>query len=242
MTAARLDDVSFGYGATSVVESVSLRVERGEFLGILGPNGSGKSTLVELLLGLREPDAGTVRLFGEPAADAAGRVGYVQQDVTATASGVPLTVTELVETGRDCRFGGLDADDRAAVRRAMERVGIEDLATDRLDRLSGGQRQRAFIARTLAAAADLLVLDEPTVGIDATAREAFYGLLHELNADGMTIVLVEHDIGVVTEYATRIACLNRRLHFHGPPEELDDSGGFERAYGDNQRVLRHDHA
>ena len=243
MTVARLADVTFGYGDRPVVEGVSLRIEPGEFLGLLGPNGSGKSTLVELLLGLRDPDSGTVRLFGDPPSEAGGRIGYVQQDVTATANGVPVTVGELVGTGRQggFGFGGPDADDRRAVDAALDRVGIADLAADRLGRLSGGQRQRAFIARALAAEADLLVLDEPTVGVDATARERFYRLLHDLNEEGITVVLVEHDIGVVTEYATRIACLNRALHFHGPPGDLGDSGGFERAYGGDQHVLSHDH-
>jgi len=244
MTVARLSEVTFGYGERPVLENVSLRIEPGTFLGLLGPNGSGKSTLVELLLGLREPDSGSVELFGRPATarSATQRVGYVQQDVTATAHGVPVTVREVVGTGRRSGIGlGVRDDERTAVDAALQRVGIADLADRRLDRLSGGQKQRAFIARALAAEAELLVLDEPTVGVDATAREQFYGLLAALNEAGMTIVLVEHDIGVVTEHATRVACLDRELHFHGPADDFADSDGFERAYGSEQHVLSHDH-
>jgi zinc transport system ATP-binding protein len=238
------DDVTFGYAARPVVEGVSLTVESGEFLGLVGPNGSGKSTLLELALGLHDPDEGRVRLFGERPADAldGGRVGYVAQSVSADP-GMPVTVREVVASGRTARmgFGFADEDDRTAVTRAMERVGVTALADRRVGRLSGGQRQRTFIARALAGDADLLVLDEPTVGVDAESREAFYGLLHELNDEGLTVLLVEHDIGVVTAHADRVACLNRRLYFHGASQDFADSDALADAYGANHRLLHHDH-
>jgi zinc transport system ATP-binding protein len=108
-------------------------------------------------------------------------------------------------------------------------------------RLSGGQRQRVFIARALAAEADLLVLDEPTVGVDAESRESFYNLLHDLNATGITIVLIEHDIGVVTNHATEIVCINRELYFDGDPETFVETNALADAYGAEQAVLEHDH-
>lgn len=244
MTAVDVDDVTFGYAARPVLADVTFSVEEGEFLGVVGPNGSGKSTLLELVLGLRDPDEGDVRLFGDPPSEAVGdgRVGYVAQNVT-TAAGMPVTVREVVTMGRYPRMGfGLTGDDdREAVERAMERVGVTDLADRRLSRLSGGQRQRAFIARALASDADVLALDEPTVGVDAESRDAFYGLLRELNEDGLTVLLVEHDIGVVTEHADRIACLNRKLYFHGDPSEFAESDALADAYGADQRLLHHDH-
>ena len=246
MTVVELDAVTFGYGDEPVVEDVDLAIESGEFLGVLGPNGSGKSTLVELVLGLLEPDEGSVRLFGERAGvrAASGRVGYVQQGVTGSLSTAPVTVRELVRTGRypASGFGALDDADRNVVEDAIERVDVADIADRRLDGLSGGQRQRAFIARALAAEADLLVLDEPAVGVDATARERFYGLLADLNADGLTLLLVEHDVGVVTQYASRVACLNRELYFHGEPNALCECDALQQTYGTDQRVLTHDHA
>jgi zinc transport system ATP-binding protein len=245
MSVIEAENVTFAYGDEPVVEDISLDVEAGDFLGLVGPNGSGKTTLLELLVGLREPDSGTVTLFGEPANEFADgeRVGYVPQSITAANDELPVTVTEAVRMGRYpqrwfTRFS--DADQRA-VDAAMERVGITDLADRRVGRLSGGQRQRVFIARALAAEADLLALDEPTVGVDAESREAFYDLLSELNQDGLTIVMVEHDIGVVTERASEIACLNRELYFHGDPETFIQTDALAEAYGGGQRVLHHDH-
>ncbi|WP_058826417.1 metal ABC transporter ATP-binding protein [Haloferax sp. Q22] len=245
MTAVSLSDVTFSYGDVPVVDGVSLDVPEGEFLGLVGPNGSGKSTLLTLMLGLRRPTRGEVRLFDRPAHDFADgeRVAYVAQDATDAARDMPVTVREVVRMGRYPRnlFGRFSADDREAVVSALDRVDIADLADRRVGALSGGQRQRVFVARALAAEADLLALDEPTVALDAESREAFYDLLGDLNEQGMTVVLVEHDIGVVTARASRIACLNKRLYFHGDTEDIADSDALAAAYGANQRVLDHDH-
>lgn len=240
-----VDGVTFGYDERPVLEDVSIDVEPGAFLGLVGPNGSGKSTLIDLLLGLERPDAGSVRLFGERAHefDAGERIGYVAQNATETARDVPITVREVVAMGRYPHrlVGRFSKADRRAIDEAITRVGIADLASRRIGRLSGGQRQRVFIARALASEADLLILDEPTVGVDAESREAFYTLLSDLNASGLTIVLVEHDIGVVTTYATEIACLNRRLYFDGDPTEFVATDALSEAYGTDQHVVHHDH-
>jgi len=240
-----IENASFGYGSVPVLESISLGVESGAFLGIVGPNGSGKSTLLDLMVGLRQPDSGTVRLFGEPATefDAGERIGYVPQDATTVAREMPITVREVVRMGRYPRrlVGRFSDADRQAVDDALEQVGIADLAARRVGRLSGGQRQRVFIARALAAEADLLALDEPTVGVDAESREAFYELLADLNSSGLTIILIDHDIGVVTTYATEIACLNRRLYFDGDPSEFVATDALAEAYGTDQHVLHHNH-
>ncbi|WP_338728496.1 metal ABC transporter ATP-binding protein [Haladaptatus sp. DJG-WS-42] len=247
MTAViEVENVSFGYGSLPVVEDVSLTVEAGEFLGLVGPNGSGKSTLLKLMLGLLAPDSGRVTLFGEPATafGQGERIGYVAQDVTSSAKGMPITVREVVTMGRypHVGFGQFGARDREIVANALETVNIAHLAERQLNHLSGGQRQRVFIARALAAEADLLALDEPAVGVDAESREAFYDLLKRLNGEGMTIILIDHDIGVVTDHATKIACINRRLFFHGESTGFTESDALAEAYGANQRVLHHDHA
>ncbi|WP_136716183.1 metal ABC transporter ATP-binding protein [Halorientalis salina] len=238
-------DVDFGFGERPVLADVSLTVDPGAFLGLVGPNGSGKTTLVELLLGLRRPDTGTVTLFGEPAHefDDGERVGYVAQHATAAAGRMPVTVREAVAMGRYPHrlVGRFSAADRRAIDDALDRVDVADLADRRVGNLSGGQRQRVFIARALAAEADLLVLDEPTVGVDAESRERFYDLLHELNDEGLTIVLIEHDIGVVTTHASEIACLNRELYFHGDPETFVETNALADAYGTNQAPVHHGH-
>ncbi|WP_142859114.1 metal ABC transporter ATP-binding protein [Salinigranum halophilum] len=229
-----LADVSFGYTATPVVRDVSLSVESGEYLAIVGPNGSGKSTLMKLLLGLLTPDEGTARLFGEPSHrfDDGARIGYVAQHASASKE-MPITVREVVKMGRfpHVGFGRLSAEDVAIVDRALETVGMSAFANRRVTQLSGGQRQRAFIARALAGEADLLVLDEPTVGVDVESVEAFYELLAALNAEGITILLIEHDLGAVTAHADRVVCLNREILFDGPTEAFVESDALARAFG-----------
>ncbi|WP_096388896.1 metal ABC transporter ATP-binding protein [Halopenitus persicus] len=238
-------DVTFSYGDTVAIEGVTLEVQSGEFLGLIGPNGSGKTTLLHLLLGLLEPDSGSIELFGEPVAafEDGHRIGYVAQQATQKGSTMPVTVEEVVEMGRYPHRGAgrLTEDDRAIVRDAMARVDVDDLRDRRINALSGGQRQRAYIARALASEADLLALDEPTVGVDAESRDRFYGLLDELNDEGIAIVLIEHDIGVVTDRAERIACVNRELYHHGDTESFVESDALERAYGATGTVVHHHH-
>ena len=246
MKAVELKDVSYAYGKVPAVEDVSLTVDEGGYLGLVGPNGSGKSTLLKIALGVLKPDEGEAHLFGEPADDFddGERIGYVSQNATKVDNRMPITVEEVVRMGRYPRVGRrrFSEEDRRAVKEAMEKTGVEDLGSRRVTQLSGGQRQRVFIARALAAEADLLTLDEPTVGVDAESREGFYELLRDLNDDGMTVILIEHDIGVVTEYADEIACINRELYFHGDPTDFEESDALTEAYGANQRVLEHDHS
>ena len=240
-----LDGVTFAYGDTVAVSDVSLTVDEGDFLGLVGPNGSGKTTLLHLMLGLHEPDEGSVELFGRPidAFDDGGRIGYVSQKATSRGGAMPVTVRECVTMGRFAHAGRgrLSADDRAAVGDAIETVGIGGLADRLVSELSGGQKQRAYIARALASDADLLALDEPTVGVDAESRDAFYALLDELNDDGITIILIEHDIGVVTDRASRIACINTELYHHGDTESFVESDALAEAYGTTGQVVHHHH-
>jgi len=229
-----LADVTFGYTATPVIEDVTLAIDPGEYVAVVGPNGSGKSTLMQLMLGLRRPDEGRARLFGEPAHafDEGARIGYVAQHASA-AKEMPITVREVVKMGRfpHVGFGWLSREDWAVVDDALATVGMSAFADRRVTRLSGGQRQRAFIARALASEADLLVLDEPTVGVDAESVQAFYDLLDALNERGITIVLIEHDIGAVTDHADRVVCLNREVYFDGPTTEFLESDALARAFG-----------
>ena len=234
-----VDDVSFSYTAREVLTDISLAVDRGEYVGIVGPNGSGKSTLLRLLLGLHEPDDGWIELFGHPADDFIDRekVGYVAQDVTENTKRMPITVKEVVLMGRFAHvgFGRITSDDRERASEALATVGISHLADRKITHLSGGQRQRAYIARALASEAELLVLDEPTVGVDAESVDAFFELLADLNDDGMTILLVEHDIGAVITHASRVICLNRELYFDGDPASFAASDALDRAFGTNVR-------
>jgi zinc transport system ATP-binding protein len=237
---AELADVTFGYAATPVVEDVTLRVDAGEYVAMVGPNGSGKSTLMRLMLGLLRPDEGDARLFGEPAHafDDGARLGYVAQHASASKE-MPITVREVVRMGRfpHVGFRRLSARDREIVDDAIETVGMGAFANRRVTQLSGGQRQRAFIARALASEADLLALDEPTVGVDAESVGAFYELLESLNDDGITVLLVEHDLGAVVDHAERVVCLNREVYFDGPADEFVESDALARAFGTTASLL-----
>jgi zinc transport system ATP-binding protein len=213
----RLEGVSFAYGrGPAVLQDVDLEVEQGEFVAVAGPNGGGKTTLLRLVLGLERPDSGTVDVH-------ARRIGYLPQRAQAAVD-APITVRELVSAGRASRarlVGPLTRADRDAVRRAVARVGLEDRADRRLATLSGGQQQRAFIAKALAGEPDLLVLDEPTAGVDAEAQEAVASLLAELRRDlAVTILYVSHEFGAVEQFVERIVLVRREIVFDGPPSEL----------------------
>ena len=240
-----VQDVTFAYGDTVAVEDVSLTVEEGTFLGLIGPNGSGKTTLLHLMIGLEPPDSGSVELFGRPATEveAGERIGYVSQRSTDRGESMPVSVREVVLMGRFAHAGHrrITREDRDIVDSALDRVGIADLADRSIGRLSGGQRQRTFIARALASEADLLALDEPTVGVDAESRSAFYDLLGELNDQGITIILIEHDVDILTNHVDSVACLNRRLYHHGDTVSFLESDAIEEAYGRTSKLLDHGH-
>ncbi|RQG90243.1 metal ABC transporter ATP-binding protein [Natrarchaeobius halalkaliphilus] len=238
-------NVTFAYGEKIALDDVSLSIEAGDFLGLIGPNGSGKTTLLHIMLGLLTPDSGSVDLFGRPIDefDQGERIGYVSQQATSGGGTMPVTVRECVRMGRFAHVGHsrLSDTDRQIADEALETVGITGLADRRINQLSGGQRQRAYIARALASEADLLALDEPTVGVDAESRDAFYRLLDSLNDSGITIILIEHDIGVVTDRADQIACINTKLYHHGDTESFVESDALSEAYGATGTVVHHHH-
>ncbi|MDQ2051568.1 metal ABC transporter ATP-binding protein [Natronolimnohabitans sp. A-GB9] len=239
-SAISVENVSFAYSNQPVLRDVSMSIEEGEFLGLVGPNGSGKTTLLEIMLGLRSPDSGHVELFDTPVEEftEGTRLGYVSQHSTDADSMMPVTVREVVEMGRYPHAGlrRLSSDDHAIIDEAIAKVGMEPFADRRISNLSGGQRQRAYIARALASEADLLALDEPTVGVDADVVEQFYDLLTELNEDGITIVLIEHDINTVSEYADTMACLDGELYEHCETGPFLESGALEQAFSSARAV------
>jgi zinc transport system ATP-binding protein len=224
--AVSLHGVSFAYpGGPPVLEDVNLDIRQGEFVGIAGPNGGGKTTLVRLALGLERPQRGRALLHGESAEDFRGRsrLGYLAQR-TIMGIEAPATVGELVAAGRVPRRGigrRFSAQDREAVRAAIERVGLADRRSVAVQRLSGGLQQRAYIAKALAGEPDLLVLDEPTAGVDADAQESFARLLAELHADlGATILYVSHEFGAVERFVERLVLVRGGIVFDGPPSAL----------------------
>ncbi|MBI3107132.1 MAG: metal ABC transporter ATP-binding protein [Candidatus Rokubacteria bacterium] len=241
-----LEGVDFTYGEVRVLEGIHLAVEAGDFLGIIGPNGSGKTTLLRIVLGLLVPSAGRVRLFGHAPESFRqwGRVGYVPQRATLDA-GLPATVQEVVASGLVAALGLLGragAAERRRVGEVLGQVGMDTLAAARIGTLSPGQQQRVLIARALVSRPELLILDEPTGGVDPEAQTSFYALLHHLHREReVTLILVSHDIGVVAKEVTKLACLNRRLIFHGRPADFLSDAALAALYGPAVRVVSHHH-
>jgi zinc transport system ATP-binding protein len=221
--------LGFGYTEEPVLADVGIAVHPGEFVALVGPNGSGKSTLLRLLLGTLRPDTGTVRLFGEAPNDLAdrGRLGYVPQR-PVMASETPATVHEIVAAGRLARRGWwrlLTRDDRRAITHALTSVGLEAMADRPVTELSGGQQQRAFIARAFASEPELLVLDEPTAGVDAESQVRFReSIVHLIREHGGGVLLVSHELAAVADVVDRVIVLKRTVVFDGPPSELSAAG------------------
>jgi zinc transport system ATP-binding protein len=241
-----LDDVAQSYGEVRVLEGINLTVEPGDFLGIIGPNGSGKTTLLRIMLGLLEPTRGTARLFGHPPSSFRqwGRLGYVPQKAMLDPA-LPATVHEVVATGLVPTlglFGRIGVRQRRRIAEVLGHVGMEAHATARIGALSTGQQQRVLIARALVSNPELLILDEPTGGVDPEAQTSFYALLQHLNRErDVTLILVSHDIGVVAKEVTKLACLNRRLIFHGRPGDFLSDAALTALYGPSVRVVSHQH-
>jgi zinc transport system ATP-binding protein len=242
-----LEHVCFRYGGEQVLHEVNLEIRPGDFLGIIGPNGAGKTTLLRIMLGLARSECGHVRLFGQDVRAFRDwhRVGYVPQKAVAFESRFPASVFEVVLSGR-CGRAGLarrfSAEDRAEALTALQTVGMADFRHRLIGQLSSGQQQRVFIARALASHPVLLILDEPTVGVDLEAQEQFYSLLRRLNRDlGTTLVLVSHDVAVIAEEVTQLACLNRTLVFHGSPQDAVRTGAIARMYRADSLIVTHRH-
>jgi zinc transport system ATP-binding protein len=224
--AVELEHVAFAYpGGPDVLHDVSLEVERGAFVAIAGPNGGGKTTLLRIALGLERPRTGTALLFGEPAFRFSHRerIAYLAQRAQLGIES-PVTVRELVEAGRVPRrgvVGRLRAADHARVDEAVDRVGLGARANAPLATLSGGQQQRALIAKAIAGDPELLVLDEPTAGVDVDAQESLAALLEELHRDlDVTVLFVSHEFGAVERFVERLVLVRGTIVFDGDPSAL----------------------
>lgn len=237
-------NLSFSYGENPAIRDISLSVERGEFVAIVGPNGSGKSTLVKLALGLLKPQEGRRSLFNIDVEEFSNweKIGYVPQVASGMHARLPMTVAEIVAQGRYKRFSpgsfwasatGADVDNSLGI------VGAKHLKARRIGELSSGQQQRVLIARALVKKPEILMLDEPIGGVDVDGEERIYEIIRVLNKQGITIVMVSHDIGAVMREAKTVACINQTLVFHGEPHELT-SDELANLYGFPVEVLLHD--
>jgi len=220
--ALTIEGLWVGYNHQPVLEDISLQVSKGDILGIIGPNGAGKSTLLKTVLGLVPAWQGRIQVLGEPVSKNRRMVGYMPQAEQVDWD-FPVTVGDVALMGRYARRGLLrrtTKEDREAAAAALDRVGILDLRNRLIGELSGGQRRRVLLARALANQPDLLLLDEPMAGLDATAQHQFLDIIDRLRSDGAAVVLSTHDLSCVSQRCDKAACLNRRLIAYGAPWEV----------------------
>lgn len=223
-----LKHVSFHRADKVILDDITFCIDQGIFLGVIGPNGGGKTTLLKLILGVLPLQTGRLELFGEPLSNSRAarcRIGYVSQRSDIDQN-FPATALDVVLMGAVAKAGMLRRIPHETRDRAMhllEKTGIADLANRPIGRMSGGQQQRVYIARALINEPRLLIMDEPTVGLDSASQKQFLHLVQELKSElQLTVIMVSHDIGQLSHYADQIACLNRKLHFHDRSALLTD--------------------
>jgi len=221
-----VDNLSIVLGAETVIDKLSFCIHSGEFIGLIGPNGAGKTTLLKALLGLVQPTRGKITKHS-------GVIGYIPQRGFMHDNQVPMSVLEVVRLGSK----GKAADAHAA----LEAVRMTEFANKRLAELSGGQQQRVLIAKALAAHPSLLILDEPTTGIDERSQTNFYQILSELKIKGIAIVMVSHDVDAVLNQVSRVICLNRSILYDGSPEHFEADKYLPNFYVAQHRLLHHQH-
>jgi len=234
----QFSDATLAYPRGIALRHVTLSIAQGEFIGIIGPNGSGKTTLLKAILGLLCPTEGTVRVFDcschKLRCHHRARIGYLPQKDQVDPD-FPITVRETVMMGRYGAIGLLrrpSDTDRELVHRALEAVEMDKQIDAPLGHLSGGQQQRVLIARALAQQPEVLLLDEPTTGIDAPTQHSIIRLVSRLHREmKLTILFVTHDINTISPYADRIALINRKLFAVGPPSEVLNKETLSEIYG-----------
>ncbi len=243
MQVVNIDNVSYRFNSTLVLENISFTVDKGDFVGIIGPNGAGKTTLFRSMLGLLEDYQGRITFFGEDIRKnrkILQKIGYIPQK-NSTDQGFPATVEEIVSLGITGR-----RPSKNKINHAIETVGLFDQKTKRIGELSGGQQQRVLIAKALANEPELLILDEPVTGIDLKTQNKFYVLLKKLNEENkITIIWASHDLDAVKKLANKIACVNKRIFFHGDATIFFENNELLKAYSESTmqaHMQLHDHS
>ena len=240
--AVHIQGLSVRYERVLALDGLDLTVERGQAVGIVGPNGSGKSTLLKAIAGLVTPSAGSIEVFGKPPrAQRPGTIAYVPQ-VEAVDWNFPANVYDVVAMGRFPRMNPLapfSKHDREVVSTALDALRMTDLRDRQISELSGGQQQRTFVARAIAQEPELLLLDEPTTGVDAATEDALLSLIRSLVAKGLPVIMTTHDLERAAEWFDRLMVVDRRVLAFGDPAAVLESGAYA---GIREHVHTHGHA
>lgn len=234
--------LTVSYGQTPAIFSVDMTVRAGAMTAIVGPNGAGKSTLLKAALQVIKPLAGTVSVFGAPLAQMRDRIAYVPQRASVDWD-FPTRVIDVVLMGMYGQLGLLGrvrSKHRRQAMDALDRVGMSDFATRQIGQLSGGQQQRVFLARALAQAADIFVLDEPFAGVDAATEKAIIAVLQSLRDEGRTVLAVHHDLATVPDYFDDVVLLNTQVIAAGPVKDVFTETNLQAAYGGRLTTARVD--
>lgn len=216
----RVEHLLYERNGEDIIHDFSFEIQTGDYVGIIGPNGGGKTTLLKLLLGLLKPNHGSIELLGGSSTSASVRkqIGYVAQRGGNVDGQFPATVREVIRSGRTPKlglFGSIKEKDERAMKHVVKEMGIESLMDRPLFKLSGGERQKVFLTRALVGEPKILFLDEPVDGLDPASRDDFYAVLRKLNKNGLTIILVSHDVHTVAKEANAAICLKHQLVCHG---------------------------
>ena len=237
-----LRSVTSGYPEHVVLSDISLTINEGSFIGLLGPSGSGKSTLLKTILGTVPIFRGEVLIDGKTVNGKRPRLGYVPQLETIDWN-FPVTVQEVVMMGRTMNnplFPWYKTDEKSRALEIMERLGISNLSDHHIRALSGGQQQRVFLARALISNPRILLLDEPTSGVDIRTRHEVIHLLQDLNDQGVTIIMTTHEINAVALHLPWLVCLNGQIVNSGRPEDVITSETLSKTYGADMPVIQHE--
>ncbi len=241
-----IKDLFFGYEDNPVLKGVNLEIEKGEFVAFIGPNGSGKTTLMQLIIGSLRPNKGQVMLNNIPAHkfNDWDKISYLSQGVKNFNNSFPATVKEMIAAnlyGKMGFFKIMNQNNEKLIDKALKKVDMLEYKNRQIGNLSGGQKQRVFLARGLSTNPELILLDEPMAGVDMEAQEDLYHLLNKLNQEGITLVMISHDIHVISEYVNKIVCFGNKKIYSHRKEDFDYESYLAQKEGQKRFIKEHSH-
>jgi len=245
MPLIHVEGLNYHVDGQKILREITFDIEEGDYVALIGPNGGGKTTLIKILLGLIKPSGGRVEIFGveRKRFRAWHKIGYVPQNASLFDSNFPLSVYETVSLGLAAKkrwFSFLSAEEKREIESVLETASIANLRDKNLSDLSGGQRQRVMIARALVSRPEILILDEPSTGVDVESQHKFYQFLKRLNREQrLTIIFITHDLGVIADDVTHVLSVNQKLVFSGTADEMLSCEAISEVYGTKAHVVHH---